>query len=195
MWNLSAEASVQRKILDQLMSVCSPFAARAALPIVSQVLDITASTDCIHYLAFGDQLPGDMRQRIAARTMHASVHRVRPHLAQSQPHCNVPPLLFAGLPPPAAIQAERPETSPRLGSVEKLANLARETAAACDYPASDACRDVAEASSNLSLHVASRAGRTQLPYSNCHTFSLCLAVPLGAAVFWWLWTTFSHFLQ
>lgn len=186
MWNLSAEASVQRKILDQLMSVCSPFAARAALPIVSQVLDIIASTDCIHYLAFGDQLPGDMRQRIAARTMHASVHRVRPHLAQSQPHCNVPPLLFAGLPPPAAIQAERPETPPRLGSVEKLANLARETAAACD-----AYRDVpgVEASSNLSLHVASRAGRTQLLYSNCHTFSLCLVVPLGAAVFCWLWTT------
>lgn len=183
---MSAEASVQRKILDQLMSVCSPFAARAALPIVSQVLDIIASTDCIHYLAFGDQLPGDMRHRIAARTMHASVHRVRPHLAQSQPQCDVPPLLFAGLPPPVVIQADRPETPSRLASVEKLANLARETAAACD-----AYRDVpgVEASSNLSLHVASRAGRTQLLYSNCHTFSLCLVVPLGAAVFCWLWTT------
>ncbi len=187
---MSAEASVQRKILDQLMSVCSPFAARAALPIVSQVLDITASTDCIHYLAFGDQLPGDMRQRIAARTMHASVHRLRPHLAQSQPHGDVPPCL----PPPVAIQTERPEPPSRLGSVGTLANFARETAAACDAKAWDACRDVpgAEASSNLSSHVASRAGRAQRLYSNCHTFSLCLVVPL---VFWWLWATFSHFLQ
>jgi hypothetical protein len=41
----------------------------------AQVLDITASTDCIHYLAFRDLLPIDMRRKIVARSMHASMQR------------------------------------------------------------------------------------------------------------------------
>ena len=58
------------------------------MPIILQVLDIVASTDCIHYLAFGDLLPGDMRQRIAARTMHASVQRLQFHeKGTSQEQC------------------------------------------------------------------------------------------------------------
>jgi hypothetical protein len=191
-WNMSAQVSVQQKILDQLMSVCPPLATRTVSSIVFQVLDITASTDCIHYLAFGDQLPGDMRQRIAARTMHASAQRLRPHLAHSQPDGDVPSL-FACFSPPAVVETERPETLSRLAAVEKLANLSCETAAAGDLLASHECCDVpgAESSrlsrgvrSSSSSHFAARAGRTQL-----------LVISLGIAAVWWLWTTCSQFLQ
>ena len=161
------------------------------MPTAFQVLDITASTDCIHYLAFGDLLPGDMRQKIAARSMQASVQR---HQFQMKEEGQVhQPFLgscshFSACWPLAAADLEPLEL---VGvSVGQRGPLSR----------SDAADDDAASSEGISV------SRAELPKISCHPALpsgdhrrspgrawrvQILCVPLAAAAIWWLWSGFS----
>jgi hypothetical protein len=161
------------------------------MPTAFQVLDITASTDCIHYLAFGDLLPGDMRQKIAARSMQASVQR---HQFQMKEEGQVhQPFLgscshFSACAPLAASDLEPLELADI--SVEQRGPLSR----------SDSADDDAAIRQGISV------SRTELPKISClpalpsgdHRRSpgrawrvQILCVPLAAAAIWWLWSGFS----
>lgn len=162
--------------------------------ILHQVLDITASTDCIHYLAFGDLLPGDLRQKIAARTMHASVQRQqfqmkdaereRSHtLTCDSTSCNhrISACLFvnsAGL-EPLVDACEQPSTS------SPLAPVARDGTANSDIIDSSGAEPLM-----TSCHPGS-PGIHSVEYLPAPVAprALVICVPLAAAAIWWLWST------
>jgi hypothetical protein len=190
-WNMSPEAAVQQSILDELMSVRQQFFIRDNAPTDFQVLDITPSTDCIHYLAFGDLLPGDMRQRIAGRTMHASVQRQLAHQKEAAKEpTRALPVSSSLLCSPPALQLHRTEQP--VHSSEEPSSPPHESLAPSDPSAACHGSDVSRAEplqSSSSSHLPDGA------YNGPLQFPWALQAPLmfvGAAAICWMWSVFSH---
>jgi len=207
-WNMNPEEAVQRKTLSDLMSVrlqpLIPFVSTLLLicftPIILQVLDISASTDCIHYLAFGDLLPGDMRQRIAARTMHASVQRLQFHdKGTGQQQCAQPSHIEAccapapmpeavGPEPPAILDVCLHQRQHLMPTDQRILSDRRDVVAAQNIAAvSEPLISIAPACipscSGVHERLSAGSGVAQV-----HLIFL----PLLAAALWWLWSFCSQ---
>jgi hypothetical protein len=151
-----------------------------------------ASTDCIHYLAFGDLLPEDMRHKIAARTIHASMQRQQilmneagRELSLTSP-CNSASrydhdrafLVPVGL-GPTVDTCEEPSSSPR---------------AAVAHDATAKSEALNSSGADLPTFSCSCGSPRIRPYEHLSVSiarqALVISAPLAAAALWWLWSTY-----
>lgn len=174
-WNTGSDAPVQQQMLDELMSV----------------LDISPSSDCLHYLTFGDLLPGDMRQRIAGRTMHASFQRQQVHLKQAGPEsthelplCCSDEFSAAALDDALAAQRAHADTCERRSS-SPHASLAPNNELAASDTSDAVCLQSLQTSFGSRFVEDGGDAQSQVPWA---IHPVLILAPLCAAAVWWLFS-------
>lgn len=155
------------------------------------MLDISPSSDCMHYLTFGDLLPGDMRQRIAGRTMHASFQRQQVHLKQAGPEsthelplCCSDETSAAALDGALAAQPAQIYTCDRRSS-SPHASLAPNNELAASDSSDVICLQSLQTSFGSRFVGDGGDAQSQVPWAIHPVFILA---PLCAAAVWWLFS-------